>query len=396
MCNGKWSMNNGLRILLLVGGTFIAAGAFFTGCSEEESSNPITNGGTTTTPDGWTVQVVDEKNGDQYTAAINGEINAVIDPQGKLHICYYDYTTSSLKYATNRSGAWVVTTIETSVANVNIVGEMNDIAVDQGGNAHLSYHNMDNNVSDANVETIRYATNASGSWTKSNVFTPASSVTYAENEICVDATGKVHLAFEGANSSIGYVSKTTGSWTQETAAQFPAFTTDMSMVLDASNAPVIAFTGNYGLYVVRRVAASNWQGGLVVGTVNVSEDANYPAIAVTPSGTQYVVYHDMDEDKVWLATNGALTELSATAGKGFFARSAITVDGGGQYHISYPTLNTSDWTLHYATNKTGSLVNTPLSIRTSSSGSAICVDNAGKVYIVYANHPRASLCVAWK
>ena len=80
------------------------------------------------------------------------------DASGKVHISYYDYDNSNLKYATNASGAWVTTTVDSD----GVVGLYTSIAIDSGVKVHISYYDYDN-------YDLKYARNASGAWVTATV-----------------------------------------------------------------------------------------------------------------------------------------------------------------------------------------------------------------------------------
>ena len=65
-----------------------------------------------------------------------GRYNSIAtDSNKKVHISYYDETNRDLKYATNSSGSWVTTTIDSTGS----VGGYTSIAIDSNNKAHISY-----------------------------------------------------------------------------------------------------------------------------------------------------------------------------------------------------------------------------------------------------------------
>ena len=58
-----------------------------------------------------------------------------LDTSGHAHISYQDYENRDLKYATNVSGSWVTTTVD----SYGWVGFTSSIAIDASGHVHIIY-----------------------------------------------------------------------------------------------------------------------------------------------------------------------------------------------------------------------------------------------------------------
>jgi hypothetical protein len=71
-----------------------------------------------------------------------------VDSNGSVHISYYDETNLDLKYATNSSGTWVTSTIDST----GDVGRYTSIALDTNNKVHISYYDLTNGK-------LKYATN---------------------------------------------------------------------------------------------------------------------------------------------------------------------------------------------------------------------------------------------
>ncbi|MGA8178874.1 MAG: CFI-box-CTERM domain-containing protein, partial [Desulfobacterales bacterium] len=108
------------------------------------------------------------------------------DSSDNVHISYMDKQKGQLKYATNASGGWVVTKVDSSNG---IIGEYASIALDSKDKVHISY-------SDYTDGCIKYATNASGDWVMTTLenYTSASNP-FSYTSVAIDSSDKVHLSY---------------------------------------------------------------------------------------------------------------------------------------------------------------------------------------------------------
>src|SRR3989339_313630 len=97
----------------------------------------------------WTTATVDNPTG----IDVGYYTSLGIDSGNKAHISYYDWDNQALKYATNKSGAWVVTTLDGS----GNTGLYSSLAIDSGNNIHISYY-------DAGNKDLKYANYSAGAW----------------------------------------------------------------------------------------------------------------------------------------------------------------------------------------------------------------------------------------
>ena len=87
-----------------------------------------------------------------------GRYPSIVSDNGVQHIAYRDVTNQDLKYATDKSGSWVYTTLDST----GDVGYYTSIVMDSNGKLHISYF-------DTTANTLKYATDKSGSWVNSTV-----------------------------------------------------------------------------------------------------------------------------------------------------------------------------------------------------------------------------------
>jgi hypothetical protein len=112
-----------------------------------------------------------------------------VDPQGYVHVSYYDNATYDVRYATNRTGAWVVQDVETS----GTIGQYTSLALDTDGHAHVTYQG-------GTGTPLRYATNASGAWVAQTIDAAACSY----SSVAIDARGFVHVAYRRSGEGARY------------------------------------------------------------------------------------------------------------------------------------------------------------------------------------------------
>ena len=101
----------------------------------------------------WKFETADSSSGVGRYASI------ALDSSGNVHISYYDAVNADLKYATNASGSWITSAVDSGGGDV---GTYASIALDSSDKAHISYY-------DATNADLKYATNASGLWVSAAV-----------------------------------------------------------------------------------------------------------------------------------------------------------------------------------------------------------------------------------
>lgn len=121
-----------------------------------------------------------------------------IDSHHHVHITYYETTgvNGELKYATNASGSWVVSTID----NTADVGRQSIIKVDGQDGLHVFYL-------DWTSQKGRYAVNSQGVWMKTTM-READSI--GACSMVLDSIGRAHVSyFDATNSTLKYATTVT-------------------------------------------------------------------------------------------------------------------------------------------------------------------------------------------
>lgn len=104
-----------------------------------------------------------------------------------------------------RPGAWAATTVDSD----GRVGEYSAIAVDGGGAVHISYYYND-------IPSLKYATNAGGSWSMQSVHTRSTGIFGSGNigwfsDIAVADDGTVHICYVGQEKGRLWYAKNAGA-----------------------------------------------------------------------------------------------------------------------------------------------------------------------------------------
>lgn len=126
-----------------------------------------------------------------------------IDQSNHIHASYYEFTGQggALKYATNASGAWVVTTIATAQDGLDFYPS---ITTDPSGNVHIIYF-------DKGSRSLKHAGNATGTWLTSVINNNVDAE--EQSDVDVDSFGNLHVSYvDTLNQVLMYSSNMSGAW----------------------------------------------------------------------------------------------------------------------------------------------------------------------------------------
>ena len=141
------------------------------------------------------------------------DTSIAVDANGKMHISYlysYQYrhpilldweVNYGLKYATNASGLWVKSIIDDG----SFTSAPTSIDIDSNNRVHISYYK---NIRYPVDHRLMYATNASGSWVVSTIESSTAQSVGNYSSIAVDNNDNIHLAYSSTtNGPIKYATK---------------------------------------------------------------------------------------------------------------------------------------------------------------------------------------------
>ena len=276
-------------------------------------SNEVCARTLTTAP--WRLETID---GAAASAGSNSLINDAAD---KLHVSYR--RSDGIVYATNSSGPWISTVI------AGISGAFDDpaIALDTAGAVHVSYNDPGSGV-------LKHATNASGFWVDSSIDT-----TGFGSAIVVDSSNKIHVSY-AENGPFGrflsYALNQTGTWTPEFVSGAGGVS-DTALAVDSAGTAHIAYVAGSGLCAVRYAtkASGSW-----VDTLIASNAGCAAAIVLDVTGIAHIVYMQSFDLMYATNASGAWVTISVDQLDWIgFPDVSITRDSSGALHVSYQDQN---------------------------------------------------------
>ena len=158
-----------------------------------------------------------------------------LDSLGKAHIATYNATFESLEYITNAGGGWSRTTVDASKPQI---GKYTSIATDSKGAVHISYR-------DKLLEDLRYASNSTGTWTV-DVVDGESAWVGSDTAIVIDVDDNVHITYnQGDADYLRYATRRENQWSKAIVEQSLPCGLQNSLVIDGGVAHI--FTGHNNL-----------------------------------------------------------------------------------------------------------------------------------------------------
>lgn len=219
--------------------------------------------------------------------------------KGAHKVIYND--SSKLKYATDASGSWVVTTLTNidfrgmsaaidSAGRIHVVGLRNN----SGTNTTVQYLRIDNNAIAVteDVVTVNWQNQSAG--------------------VAVASDFRVHIAFySGATGDLVYGTRApAGGWGFTTVdstgdvGQYPSLALDMSGNLH------MAYLAGSDLRYLYKAAGSGWDTPV---SVNLGFAASkYTAVRATPEGERFVFYTDQSQSRLYVARRNNSTGWTST------------------------------------------------------------------------------------
>jgi len=235
----------------------------------------------------WTSTLIDNTGDPGCPGAGNNnmDISIATDSNNRVHIAYWRHTTNDLVYATNATGVWVITPIDT----VGTVGNGCSLGIDSSNKAHISYWN-------STSTHLSYATNAGGSWIHANI--DNTSNVGSETALVVDSSDKIHIVYQNSSAVLSYMTNSGGRWS------VPVSITANVGTYNYGRRPTMAIDNSNYLHVAHEaLSVAPWDTNLIYTTnengtwdTHLIESFNQvgvdPSIAVDTDGKVLIAAHD--------------------------------------------------------------------------------------------------------
>ena len=378
---GSNTNTNALYIgVLAAGGTLAVTPTNTEGSVNNSISNITMSYAHQTSNYGWTSGVSNTsttllnnlQEGENWLGSDSGE-------RGEMAIVYArndsGATTHSLGLLYKWGGSWT----ETILDNGTDTGHYPSVVIDRNGALHISY------IDDANDE-LRYATNASGSW----VLTTLGSSTYDNDggrgtaisvHPITDAVHIVTTINDNTYRDLQYHTNEGGSWVNTTITNTLSDEGhDPAMAMDADGNLHVAYYCDDGCSDLRLSSRINgvWQNETVASTNNIGKD---PDIAIDSQGTIHIVSQFLNNKRIYLhsGTPGSWTEQTGLSG-GNAHWPTVAIDSNDAVHISYH-FGTNQKDVMYMTNASGSWSTASMIDGYGGWGSEMAIDDNDDIFI---------------
>jgi len=292
----------------------------------------------------WEITTVDDGDDNSYRV---GEYSSIaLDGNGKVHISYSDFWNRDLKYATNKGGSWATKTVQ----SLGQVGIYTSIAVEDNGSAHIGY----SQVNDLAYELLPYyATNASGFWTYRILGFPG----YHGSSLALDSNDKVHIIYSYVDyfydGSVLHTTNESGQWIVEVVHDLGNYGNFPSLDIDSDDF-LHAVYQQYDPGQVFPVYATNLTGSWNVEGIPscVYADGDNSSLAIDPDEKVHFSHHNFYNMEAKVTTNQSGSwETSVLATGNRFEKCSMAMDSQGYIHVSF--YDNLYYCLKYATNSSG-------------------------------------------
>ena len=223
----------------------------------------------------WVITVLE-------SSAWSDDVSIALDSNNKVHISYFNLVSFDLKYATNASGTWSTSIVVNGGATGPLPGYSTSIGVDSNNKIHISYYD------DASPDSIKYITNISGSWVVTTIGTIGLAAGW-KTSLAVDSNNKVHISYyDWTNDALKYASDASGTWQTEIVDNSSGGVWDASLAIDKVNGNQVHMVyHSYSGFKYATKSAGTWQ----ISIIDESWTGNCNSVAIGSSSI-HISYYD--------------------------------------------------------------------------------------------------------
>jgi hypothetical protein len=208
------------------------------------------------------------------------DISMAVDHNDKVHIAFSAYLSNLVRHATNAGGSWAIENV-TQGSNVESVPAL---AIDSNNKVHIAC------LSYGTYDGIVYHENTTGTWTTSFVY-PTFAVDFISMRL--DHNDKAHIGFMTASETVRYATNAAGSWQNTTIGKVGMVDSNiesvspLTLVVDSSDNPSICYcntTGDFDYFVeVASKSGNAW-------TITRLQSGLAQSMAISQTDQKYVTY----------------------------------------------------------------------------------------------------------
>ncbi len=285
----------------------------------------------------WTTSVVRENAG--YYNYYTDSNSIAIDQSDGIHVSYYDgvANTGFLDYAFRAAGSSSWTITSDVDASRSYMGWFNSIALDESGNPHIAYMDYNSNNFDLKYAFCTGSCESSSSWNKQTLDSSASVGRFAS--IAIDQYGQAHISYYNDTSQdLQVIVMHDGETRSSPIGEVGSHHYQVGSAVDSANRIHLSYyngTDSAGKLQYAIVDDRSWE-------VEVVDDSStmagaYSSIAVDGSGNPHISYLDSDSGTLRYAKHdGSSWSLETVDPSGTVGGyTSISVDDDGIPRISY-------------------------------------------------------------